>query len=63
MGIWRVGDVWISWFDLAVDADGPPPYHLRLGMYVYTPPDQFEAVAVVDATGSPAGGAVEWQVE
>jgi 4-amino-4-deoxy-L-arabinose transferase-like glycosyltransferase len=62
--LWRAGDTVISWFDIALDADAPPgPYQLRVGMYVYTPPDQFVAVPVVDAMGQPIGDAVKWSLE
>jgi hypothetical protein len=29
-------------------------------MYVYTPPDQFTTIPVVDAQGAPIADAVEW---
>jgi hypothetical protein len=59
--LWRPGDTLISSFDIDVPADAPPgPYTLRVGMYVYTPPDQFATVHVVDAAGQPISSAVEW---
>lgn len=62
--LWRAGDVVLSWFDMIVAADAPPPpYHLRTGMYVYTPPDQFTTIPIVDAEGRPIADAIEWPVE
>jgi hypothetical protein len=62
--LWRAGDTVVSWFDLALAEDAPPPpYRLRTGMYVYTPPDRFVTIQVVDAQGQPVAEAVEWPLE
>jgi hypothetical protein len=59
--LWQSGDTLVSWFDFDLPADAlPPPYHLRTGMYVYTPPDQYLTIPVVDAQGQPVADAVEW---
>jgi 4-amino-4-deoxy-L-arabinose transferase-like glycosyltransferase len=59
--LWQPGDTLVSWFDFDLPADAPPPpYRLRTGMYVYTPPDQYLAIPVVDAQGQPVADAVEW---
>ncbi len=59
--LWQAGDTLVSWFDFALAADAPrPPYRLRTGMYVHTPPDQFVTIPVVDAQGQPIADAVEW---
>jgi len=59
--LWRSGDTLVSTFDLTLPADAPaPPYHLRIGMYVYTPPDQFVTIPVVDVQGVPIADSVEW---
>jgi hypothetical protein len=61
---WRQGDTVVSWFEIPVDADAPPgPYVLRTGMYVYTPPDRFEPVHVLDGAGHPVAAAVEWTLD
>jgi hypothetical protein len=61
--LWRSGDTLISAFDLSLPADAPaPPYRLRVGMYVYSPPDQFTTIPVIDAHGTPIADAVEWPV-
>jgi 4-amino-4-deoxy-L-arabinose transferase-like glycosyltransferase len=61
--LWRAGDVLVSWFDLDLAEDAPPaPYRLRTGMYVYTPPDRFVTIPVVDAQGRPIADAVEWSL-
>lgn len=61
VGLWRAGDSVVSWFDITLSAEaGPPPYHLRIGMYVHTPPDQFVTIPVLDLAGQPAAQAVEW---
>jgi hypothetical protein len=53
-----------SWFDIALAAEAhPAPYHLRVGMYVYTPPDQFATIPVVDRENRPIADAVEWPLE
>jgi hypothetical protein len=63
VALWREGDVVLSAFDLVLAADAaPPPYRLRIGMYVHTPPDQFVTIPVVDEQGSPIADAVEWPV-
>ena len=54
---WRVGDIVLTWFDIAISADAPPPpYFIRSGMYTY--PDVVN-VPLVDAAGSPVGEFVE----
>jgi hypothetical protein len=61
---WRAGDAFASWFDIPMDASAPPaPYTLNLGMYVYTPPDQFQGVSVVGPDGQPIAESVKWTVE
>jgi 4-amino-4-deoxy-L-arabinose transferase-like glycosyltransferase len=51
---WRAGDTFESWFQIPLSDEAPPaPYTLSLGMYVHTPPSQFEGVSVVDAAGRP----------
>jgi hypothetical protein len=61
--LWRVGDQIVSWFELALNADAPSgPYRLKVSMYVYTPPDQFVSIPVLDAAGNPVAQAVEWPV-
>jgi hypothetical protein len=61
---WRGGDTLVSWFEIPIDAGAAPgPYVLRTGMYVYTPPDQFAPVYVLDPTGQPIADAVEWALE
>jgi hypothetical protein len=61
VGLWRSGDTLVSAFDLALPAEAPPPpYHLRIGMYVFTPPDQFTTIPVIDIQGTPIADAVEW---
>jgi 4-amino-4-deoxy-L-arabinose transferase-like glycosyltransferase len=64
VGRWRVGDTFESWFQVPLAAEAPPPpYRLRLGMYVYTPPDQFAPVHVLDATGQPTAEYVDWSLQ
>ncbi len=61
VALWRVGDTLVSYFDIEVAADAPPPpYYLRTGMYVFTPPDQFATVPVVDDNGRPSADGVRW---
>jgi hypothetical protein len=61
VGLWRRGDALISWFDVALQDEQPPqPYRLRVGMYVYEPPDQFTTIAVVDDENRPIAAAAEW---
>jgi hypothetical protein len=63
VALWRAGDTLVSGFDLTLPADAPPPpYRLRTGMYVYTPPDQFTTIPVIDAQGNAVANAVEWPV-
>jgi hypothetical protein len=63
-GRWRAGDTFESWFQVPLSAEAPPsPYRLRVGMYVYTPPDQFTPVHVVDAKGQPVAEYVDWPIE
>jgi hypothetical protein len=63
VALWRSGDTLISTFEIALSSEAPPPpYRLRTGMYVYTPPDQFVTIPVVDAQGAPIGNAAEWDL-
>jgi 4-amino-4-deoxy-L-arabinose transferase-like glycosyltransferase len=60
---WRGGDMLASWFDISIaSAAAPGPYTLRTGMYVYTPPDQFTPVHVLDEAGRVVADAVEWAI-
>jgi len=34
-----------------------------VGMYVYTPPDQFETIQVLGENGEPVAAAVTWPLE
>ncbi len=53
---WRVGDTVTTWFDVPIAPDATPgAYTMRVGMYTF--PD-IQNVAVVDAGGNPAAGAV-----
>ncbi|MBN1580109.1 MAG: glycosyltransferase family 39 protein [Anaerolineae bacterium] len=64
VGLWRAGDTLISWFDIALSADAPlEPLHLRVGMYIHTPPDQFTTIHVVGENGEPVAAAVTWPLE
>ena len=50
---WRVGDVVLTWFDIAISDDAPPPpYFVRSGMYTY--PD-IVTISLLDVAGNPAG--------
>jgi hypothetical protein len=62
---WQSGDTLVSWFDIPLAADAPPgPYILRIGMYVYTPPDKFESIAILDQAGHATGNvAAYWPLE
>jgi 4-amino-4-deoxy-L-arabinose transferase-like glycosyltransferase len=61
---WRAGDTFESWFQVSLPDEAPPaPYALGLGMYVHTPPDQFEGVPVIDDTGQPIGDSIRWPIE
>jgi hypothetical protein len=61
VGLWREGDALISWFDIALqDERHPQPYRLRVGMYVYEPPDKFASIPVLDDENHPTAAAVEW---
>ena len=61
---WRNGDTVLSWFEIPVASSAPDrPFHLRVGMYTYIPPDQFIAAYVVDSAGQRTADAVEWPVE
>lgn len=62
VGLWRQGDTLVSWFDLPLSAEARPPHTLRIGMYVYTPPDRFDAIRVLDGTGNPVADAVVWPI-
>ncbi|MEA3339495.1 MAG: glycosyltransferase family 39 protein [Chloroflexota bacterium] len=54
---WRVGDVVLTWFDITIDEDAPPPpYFVRSGMYTY--PD-IVTISLLDVAGNPAGQFVE----
>lgn len=55
--MWRVGDIILTWFDIPIAADAPPPpYFVRSGMYTY--PDVVN-IALLDEAGNPAGEFVE----
>jgi hypothetical protein len=61
--LWRPGDALVSWFDLELAADAPPPpYRLRVGMYILEPPNQFIPIPTVDANGRPVADAVDWPI-
>ncbi|MBN1936465.1 MAG: glycosyltransferase family 39 protein [Anaerolineae bacterium] len=62
VGLWRTGDMLISWFDLALSAEARPPYTLHIGAYVYTPPSQFDTIQVIDAAGKPIADAIVWPI-
>ena len=50
---WRTGDTVLTWFDIAISSDAPPPpYSVRVGMYTY--PDVAN-VQLIDVAGNPAG--------
>jgi len=54
---WRSGDVVLTWFDISISPDAPPPpYMIRTGMYTY--PDIVN-VSLVDGHGEPAGQFLE----
>ncbi|TET99512.1 MAG: hypothetical protein E3J29_02625 [Dehalococcoidia bacterium] len=54
---WRVGDTVVTWFDITISPDAPPPpYFVRSGMYIY--PDVVN-IPLVDAAGNPAGEFIE----
>ncbi len=54
---WRVGDTVLTWFDVAISDDAPPPpYFIRSGMYTY--PDIVN-ISLLDAAGNPAGEFIE----
>jgi len=54
---WQVGDVVLTWFDIDISPDAPPPpYSVRVGMYSY--PD-IANVQLIDVAGNPAGEFVE----
>jgi len=60
---WRAGDTLASWFDISIAPSAASgPYVLRTGMYVYTPPDQFTPVHVLDEGGGPVANAVDWAI-
>jgi hypothetical protein len=59
---WRAGDTLLSWFTIPLAPDAPEaPYRLRVGMYVYTPPDRFTTIHVTDE-GRPIADAVTWPI-
>jgi hypothetical protein len=63
VALWHKDDALISAFEFALPADAlPPPFILRIGMYVYTPPDQFATIPIVDAQNNPIADAVEWEL-
>jgi len=50
---WRSGDTVVTWFEIPISADAPPPpYLVRTGLYTY--PDVTN-VPLIDAAGNPAG--------
>ena len=54
---WRVGDTVLTWFDIPIAADAPPPpYFIRSGMYTY--PD-IVGISLLDVAGNPAGEFIE----
>jgi len=54
---WRVGDTVLTWFDIPIGDDAPPPpYFIRSGMYTY--PD-IAAISLLDLAGNPAGEFIE----
>jgi len=54
---WRVGDTVLTWFDIPISADAPPPpYFIRSGMYTY--PDVV-TISLLDVAGNPAGQFIE----
>jgi 4-amino-4-deoxy-L-arabinose transferase-like glycosyltransferase len=61
---WQPRDTLASWFEIPLSADAPDSaYRLRIGVYVFTPPGQFDAVRVTDDTGQPITDAIEWPIE
>jgi hypothetical protein len=54
---WCVGDIVLTWFDIAI-AEGapPPPYFVHSGMYTYP---EVVNVSLVDVAGNPAGEFIE----
>lgn len=63
VGLWRPGDTLISWFTLSPGNATRPPYTLRIGMYVYTPPAQFDTIRLLDQAGNPVADALVWPIE
>jgi hypothetical protein len=54
---WREGDTVLTWFDIPISDDAPPPpYFVRSGMYTY--PD-IVGVSLLDMAGNPAGEFIE----
>ena len=54
---WRVGDTILTWFEIAISEDAPPPpYSVLTGQYTY--PDIVN-VSLIDVAGNPAGEFVE----
>lgn len=50
---WRAGDTVLTWFDVAISPDAPPPpYSVRVGMYTYP---NAASVQLIDVASSPAG--------
>ncbi len=50
---WRAGDTVLTWFDIAISSDAPPPpYSVRVGMYTYP---GVANVQLIDVAGNPAG--------
>lgn len=61
VGLWRAGDTLISWFDIELREGAlPASMGLRIGMYIYTPPDQFTTIQVIGENGEPAADSVTW---
>jgi hypothetical protein len=57
---WRVGDVLLHWFDIAVPTGAARPEVVRLGCYKYP---QIEAVPLLDVAGNPFDDGVNVKVE
>jgi hypothetical protein len=64
VGLWQAGDTLISWFDIDLASDAPlESLQLRVGMYVYTPPDQFTTIHVVGENGERMAASVTWPLQ
>jgi len=54
---WRVGDIVLTWFDIPIGVDAPPPpYFVRSGMYTYP---EIITISLLDIAGNPAGQFIE----